>query len=173
VPIDTHTAVWLYDRESVTTWPSLLESPYTYEPNGQLSSEQMKAVSNPESADKDDEGVRKTVAGELSRKGQPGQGCEWPVVLAATYGADPRVLTTTLQPFPHSRPSLWLFPQVFVPTAVPFCCCRGYLDTGGNGTVHPRAQPASLHPQLNRCTKGVMHMRGTYLLGDPDFLHMS
>jgi hypothetical protein len=81
----------------------------------------MKAVSNPESADKDDEGVRKTVAGELSRKGQ---GCKWPVVLAAMYGADLRVLTTSLQPFPHFRPPLWLFPQVFVQTAVPFAVAK-------------------------------------------------
>jgi hypothetical protein len=83
-------------------------SPYTFEPNGQLSSEQMKAVANPESANKDNEGVREAVAGELSRKGQ---GCKRPVVLAAAYGTGRRVLTTSLQPFPHFGPPPWLFPR--------------------------------------------------------------
>lgn len=51
----------------MTTWPSLFIDIIIA--NGQLSSEQMKAVGNPKSPNKGDEGVRATVAGELSRKG--------------------------------------------------------------------------------------------------------
>lgn len=167
VSSQSHPALpWLRSRESVTTWPS--PSIDIRIANGQLSSEQMKAVGNPKSPNKGDEGVRATVAGELSKKGQ---GCSGQSFWPRRMSPSPRVLTTILQPFPHLRPPPWLLPRIFVLTAVPFAVAKDIGKQREGVAVHPQAQPASVRVHRDRCTKLICVLGERYIShGDPDTL---
>lgn len=116
----THPALpCLRSKKPVTTWPSLCIDIRIA--NGQLSSEQMKAVVKSQMPKQGRGGCK---GNRCRRAFQERAGLQRPVVLAMPNGLSPRLLTTSLQPSLHLRPPLWLLPRTFDLTAVPFAVAK-------------------------------------------------